>query len=87
MTIKAVACSSHYTQPITCIILLKVDYSNQATALMVIISFELLKSDLPSRYYANYGITHAITPKHVTSGGTYLRGLALGQHSSIETSR
>ena len=31
--------------------------------------------------------TRGITPKHVTSGGVHLRGLAPGQHSSEETSQ
>ena len=34
---------------------------------------------------SNLHYTRCITPKHVTSGGTHLRGLMPGQHSSDET--
>ena len=36
---------------------------------------------------SNLHYTRDITPKHVTSGGIRLRGLAPGQHSSEETSQ
>ena len=36
---------------------------------------------------SNLHYTHVITPKRLTSGGVYLRGLAPGQHFSKETSQ
>ena len=40
-----------------------------------------------SNQKSNLHYTRGITPKRVTSGGTHLRGLAPGRHSSEETSQ
>ena len=51
--------------------------------------FSFLQKVLPAHYLVKKKVhyTRRITPKHVTNGGTHLRGLAPRQHSSEESSQ